>query len=72
MAEGGREDYSACRGLGRVRALLQAIEDFRVREERDQGPPSPPPRIQGGRAGAPGVNRGHMDRRLGGVTACNP
>ena len=39
MAEGGREDSSAFRGMGRVRALLQAIEDFRMREERGQRSP---------------------------------
>ena len=66
MAEGGREDYSAFRGMGRAVALLQAIEDFRIRKGRGQGPPSPPPRIQAGRAGALGVNRGHMGRRPGG------
>ena len=54
MAEGGKEDYSSFRGMGRARALLQAIEDFRMREERCQEPPSPPPRIQGGRTGALG------------------
>ena len=67
MAEGDRGDSNVFRGMGKARALLQAIEDFRIRKERGQGPP----RIHGGGARALGVNRGHMERRPGGVTVCN-
>ena len=57
MAEGGLEDPSALRGMGRVRALIEAIEYFRIRRDRIHGSPSPPTMIQTGRAGAPGVIR---------------
>ena len=65
MAEGGREDSRAFRGMERVRDLLQATEDFRMREERGQGSPSPPSMTQRGRAGAPRNNQNNSGEKDG-------
>ena len=66
MATGGRDGSNAFRSMGRARALLQAIEDFRMREERGRIM-----RIQRGRAGAPGVIRSIVEGWLGRETMCS-
>ena len=45
MAEGDRENPNAFRGMERVGALKEVIEDFRIRRERGQGSASPPTMI---------------------------
>ena len=57
MATGGRDGSNDFRSMGRARALLQAIEVFRIREERGREM-----RIQSGRAMAPGVSRNTVER----------
>ena len=68
MADRGRGNISNFKGMGRARVLLQAIEDFRRRRERGQGPPSPTTMAKRGRAGAPGVIRRLFERCLGQIS----
>ena len=53
--------------MGRARVLIGAMEYFR-RRERGQRSPSPPPMVQRGRAGAPGMIRRMVERHPGTVT----
>ena len=70
MAERGSQDIYSSGGMGRERVLTEAIEDFR-RRERGQRSPSPPPMVQRGRAGAPGMIRRIVERCPGAVTTFN-
>ena len=53
-------------GRGKARALMEAIEDVRMRREEGQGSSSPP--IQQGRAQAPNLTRSLVEKCPGGLS----
>ena len=56
MGARSSKDIYISGGMGRARVLIEAIKDLR-RRERGWRSPCPPPMVQRGRAGAPGMIR---------------
>ena len=61
IAEAGDHDVVSSRGMGTARVLIEAVDYFK-RTERVQRSPSPPPMVQQGRVGAPGMTRRMVKR----------